>query len=164
MTESPRPGASEVAVVSMSTGPFELVIDAGVAIKWYVPEIHDVEAKRFLSPAFSLHVPELFYPEFGSIVWKKARVLKTPEISEDEGRDILDLLLGVDLTVHPMPPGLKAAYDLAVSPARPTVYDSSYLTLADALNCRLVTADRKFYDAMKGEPLGHLLLWVADPI
>jgi predicted nucleic acid-binding protein len=140
------------------------VIDAGVAIKWYVPEVHEAEAKRFLDPAIRLHVPELFYPEFGNIVWKKARLLKAPEITEAEGRDILDLLLGVSMTVHPMAPLLKAAYDLAVSPARPTVCDACYLILAVALGCRLVTADRPFYDALQGGPYGPRLLWVADPI
>ncbi len=145
-------------------GPLDLVIDAGVAIKWYVPEVHQAEAKRFLSPDFTLHVPELFYPEVGSILWKKARLLKTPEITEDEGREIVDLLLRVALAVHPMASMLRAAYDLAVSPARPTVYDSCYLVLADIMDCRFVTADRIFFDALKGGPLGSRLLWVADPI
>ena len=34
--------------------------------------------------------PDLFFPEFGNIVWKKARLLQVPEITEDEGRLILD--------------------------------------------------------------------------
>ncbi len=38
----------------------DFVVDAGVAIKWYVPEIHEREAKRFLDPTYMLHVPELF--------------------------------------------------------------------------------------------------------
>jgi predicted nucleic acid-binding protein len=59
---------------------------------------------------------------------------------------------------------LKLAYEIAITPARPTVYDCCYLALADTLGCRLVTADRKFYDALKGSPSGPRLLWVADPI
>lgn len=142
----------------------DFVVDAGVAIKWYVPEPHGVEAKRFLDSGFSLHVPELFFPEFVSIVWKKARVLDPPEIREADGRDALRLLLGVSLTAHPMAPLLEAAYEIAMGPARPTVYDCTYLTLALALGCRLVTADRAFFDAMKGGAHGPHLLWVADPI
>jgi predicted nucleic acid-binding protein len=140
------------------------VIDAGVAIKWYVPEILDGEAKRFLDPSYTLHVPELFFAEFANILWKKARVLKVPEITVDEGRRILRVLSKVSLTAHPMAPLIEAAYDLAVGPERPTVYDSCYLELARALGCRLVTADRSFYDAMKPSRSGSLLLWVADPI
>lgn len=147
-----------------SSMPTDFVVDAGVAFKWYVPEVHDAEAKRFLDPAFILHVPDLFYPEFGNIVWKKACLLKAPEITVDEGRDILDLLLGVSLAVHPTAPLLKSAYEIAVTPARPTVYDCCYLALATTLGCRLVTADQAFYNALKVSPLGSRLLWVADPI
>jgi predicted nucleic acid-binding protein len=140
------------------------VIDAGVAIKWYDPEVHEYEAKRFLDSAYTLHVPELFFPEFGNILWKKACVLKVPQITVEEGRTILGLLLGVSMTVHSMQPLLEAAYDLAVGPERQTLYDSSYLVLAHHIGCRLVTADRSFYDALKQGPLGSRLLWVADPI
>jgi predicted nucleic acid-binding protein len=144
--------------------PNHFVVDAGVAIKWYVPETYDAEAKRFLDPAFTLHVPDLFYPEFGNVVWNKACLLKPPEMTVDEGREILDLLLGVSLTVHPTAPLLKFAYEIAVTPARPTVYDCCYLALANALGCRLVTADQAFYNALKGSPHGSRLLWIADPI
>ncbi|MBV8312361.1 MAG: type II toxin-antitoxin system VapC family toxin, partial [Planctomycetaceae bacterium] len=75
---------------STSPGPIDLVVDAGLAIKWYVPEVHEAEAKRFLDPAFTLHAPDLFFPEFGNMVWKKARLLQVPEVTEDEGRLILD--------------------------------------------------------------------------
>lgn len=157
---SPGLGPSDPPAPAM----VDLVVDAGVAIKWYVPEVHEAEAKRFLDPAYKLHVPELFFPEFGSIVWKKARLLRVPEITEAEGRDIVDLLLGVSLTIHPMAPLLGSAYDIAVGPGRLTVYDCSYLALARSLGCRLVTADRAFYDALKGGHHGSHLFWVADPI
>lgn len=83
------PAPVTVAALDLSEGssvnPTNFVVDAGVAVKWYVPEVHEADAKRFLSPVFTLHVPELFFPEFGNIIWKKARLLKTPEISEAEG-------------------------------------------------------------------------------
>jgi predicted nucleic acid-binding protein len=138
--------------------PFE------TAIKWYIREIHEREAKRFLDPACTLHVPELFFPEFGNIIWKKARLLKAPEIAADEGRDIIDLLLSVSLMVHPMAPLLKAAYQLAIDAKRAPGYECCYLALAIALGCRLATADRPFYDAFIDGPHGPQLLWVTDPI
>jgi predicted nucleic acid-binding protein len=140
------------------------VVDAGVAIKWYVPESDDAEARRFLDPGFELHVPELFFPEFGGVIWKKSRALKIPEMTTDEGLDTIRLLLGVTLTTHPMAPLLEAAYEIAVGPERPNVYDCCYLVLAEALGCRLVTADRAFYNALKAGRHGPYLLWVADPI
>jgi predicted nucleic acid-binding protein len=164
MTGPPDAGSAAVPAPAGSSPPTDFVVDAGVAIKWYVPEPYDAEAKRFLDPAFSLHVPDLFYPEFGNVVWKKACLLKAPEITVDEGRDILDLLLGVSLTVHPMAALLRSAYEIAVTPARPTVYDCCYLALANALGCRLVTADQAFYNAIQGSTHSRWLLWVADPI
>jgi predicted nucleic acid-binding protein len=142
----------------------EFVVDAGVAIKWYVPEIHEREARRLLDPAHTLHVPDLFWPEFGSIVWKKARLLKIPEISADEGRDIIDLVLSVPMAVHPVKPILQSAYQLAIGVSRATVYDCCYLALAIALGCRLVTADRSFHQALVNGPHAAHLRWVADPI
>jgi predicted nucleic acid-binding protein len=164
MTGPTAPDPSRLAQSPSAHGTTDFVIDAGVAIKWYVPEVHEAEAKRFLDPSYTLHVPELLFPEFGNILWKKARVLRVPEITLGEGRKIIGLLGTVALIVHPMAPLLEAAYDLAVGPERPTVSDSCYLALAHALGCRLVTADRSFYDAMRISALGSRLLWVADPI
>jgi predicted nucleic acid-binding protein len=163
MTKRSLSVAAPATAAEASAGPISLVVDAGVAIKWYVPEVHNAEAKRLLDPSYTLHVPDLFYAEIGNIVWKKARLLKTPEITVDEGRQILDLVLGVPVTVHPIAPLLKSAYELAVSPARPTVYDCCYLALAERLNCPLVTADRVFHDALQGTPHRPHILWVADP-
>lgn len=33
-----------------------------------------------------------------------------------------------------------------------------------ALDCKLVTADRPFFEAQQGGPQGDRLLWVADPL
>jgi predicted nucleic acid-binding protein len=164
MTARSPGGVAPHARPSPVLGMTDFVVDAGVAIKWYVPEIHEREAKRFLNPAYTLHVPDLLFPEFGNIVWKKARLLKAPEITMKEARDIIDLLLNVTLTIHPMTPLLRVAYDLALGPKRATVYDCCYLALAIALGCRLATADQAFYNAFISGPNGAHLLWVADPI
>jgi predicted nucleic acid-binding protein len=163
MARSPDDAVSNGGA-SLSLGLTDFVVDAGIAIKWYIPEIHEREAKRFLDPAYTLHVPDLFFPEFGNILWKKARLLKVPEITAEEGRAIVGLVSSVSLTVHLMAPLLMAAYDLALGRNRATVYDCCYLALASALGCRVVTADRSFYDAFIKGPYGAHLLWVADPI
>ena len=138
------------------------VVDTGVAIKWYVPEIHDDKAKNLLSEEYTLHVPELFFVEFGNIVWKKTRIRTPQEMTIEEGREVLRRLLDVALIIHPMRQLLEPAFELAVGPERPTVYDATYLALARSLDCRLATADRKLFDAYQGGPLGASLVWVAD--
>ena len=39
---------------------------------------------------------------------------------------------------------------------------SIYLSLAEMLSTRVVTADRRLYNALQGGPYGHLVLWVED--
>jgi predicted nucleic acid-binding protein len=52
-----------------------LVVDASVAIKWFVAEPLSIEARRILDDyqagTLSLVAPDLINAEFGNIVWKK---------------------------------------------------------------------------------------------
>ncbi len=47
---------------------------------------------------------------------------------------------------------------------RRPVYDSLYLVLAMALGGRVVTADRRLYNRIRGGPLDHLVLWLTDQL
>ena len=49
------------------------VIDSSVAIKWYVPEVHDVEARRLRGSGNPLHCPDFLAVELAAILWKKIR-------------------------------------------------------------------------------------------
>ena len=64
----------------------DVVIDASVGVKWFVPEVNSEDARRFLSARFRCHVPVLFLTEFGQTLWKK--VYQRGELSADEGRRI----------------------------------------------------------------------------
>jgi hypothetical protein len=54
---------------------------------------------------------------------------------------------------------LEAALDIAMRTGR-MVYDSLYVALAVQMDCRLVTANEKLYNALKDGPLGPRILWV----
>jgi predicted nucleic acid-binding protein len=150
------PGAARTPI------PLDLVLDASVAIKWYVPEVHTAEAIRFMSPAFAMHVPSFFAAECGNTIWKKTGQRR--ELTPEKGREILDELLAYPRQVHDSEALVPLALDLAlaVGNAKLAVYDFIYLALAVGLDCRLVTADRPFYDALAAGPHGPRLLWVAD--
>ena len=47
------------------------VLDASVAVKWFVSEEHSDVAALLLDENFDLAVPRLFFSEFGNILWKK---------------------------------------------------------------------------------------------
>jgi hypothetical protein len=49
------------------------VVDASVAIKWFLPEIHSDAALRLLAGEHTLHAPDLIFSEFGNVLWKRFR-------------------------------------------------------------------------------------------
>lgn len=46
------------------------VVDASVAIKWFVLEEHTIESRLLLDENFELFAPHLLFTEYGNIVWK----------------------------------------------------------------------------------------------
>jgi predicted nucleic acid-binding protein len=134
------------------------VIDASVAVKWYVPESHSVEAERLLDPQYELCAPELIVPEFGNIIWKKMR---RKELRESEGQQIIREFQRAGVNTFEQMSLLTAAFTGAQRSGL-TVYDWTYMALAVALDCEFVTADEQFYDGLKSTRLKKHLLWVGD--
>jgi predicted nucleic acid-binding protein len=143
--------------------PRDLVLDAGVAMKWYIPEDHAVEARRFMSARLAMHVPSFFAAECGNTIWKK--VAQRRELDREQGREILDELLAYPKQVHEAEGLTALAFLLAVEVgnAKLAIHDFIYLALAEALDCRMLTADRPFRDALQTTRFAPRLLWVADP-
>lgn len=135
-----------------------VVVDASVAVKWYIKEIHDQEAELLLGKEFELHAPELAIPEFGNILWKKCR---NGQISNDESVKIADAFRKQDIFFHPQKSLLKAAL-FGANATGQTVYDWTYLSLALFLSCPFVTADSRFFNALKNTKFTKHMVWVAD--
>jgi predicted nucleic acid-binding protein len=134
----------------------ELVVDASVAVKWFIPEVYEAEAKRFLDPNNLLLAPDLLPSEFGNILWKK---VGRGEITPDEARRIADAMRDAPISFAASRDLLPAALEIALGTGR-TVYDSMYVALAVSRACSLVTADRKLYNALQNSPYEKFLLWV----
>jgi predicted nucleic acid-binding protein len=56
---------------------------------------------------------------------------------------------------------MPLALDIALQSDR-AVYDSLYLVLAITQQCHMVTADEKFYNALKTSSYASNLLWVEN--
>ena len=125
------------------------VVDASVAVKWYLPEIHDAEARRLLTGAAELFVPDLIFSEVSNILWKRVR---STQMLETEAETVLQSLGALPLTVSPSWPLALPALTIACQTQR-TVYDSLYLALALRENAVMVTADEKFYNALQATQL-----------
>jgi predicted nucleic acid-binding protein len=132
------------------------VVDASVAVKWFVPEDDDEAALALLDPAHELHAPDLLAAEFGNTIWKK---LMRGELIEEEARTVIHALSVVPLSAHACQALLPAAFDIAVRTKR-TVYDSLYISLATGLGARLVTADEKFVNALSSTPFADDVIHV----
>lgn len=136
----------------------ELVVDASVAIKWFLPEIHSEAAGLILKTKCELMAPDLIWVEVGSILWKK--VLRK-EITVQEAEEILKDFLRFPVQTQGSRVLLSSAWQLA-NGSGATVYDSLYLSLANFHGCPLVTADRKFYESISKRTASSRVIWVED--
>jgi predicted nucleic acid-binding protein len=125
------------------------VVDANVAWKWYVPEVHQAEARRLLDGGHELHVPDLLYIELGNTLWKWAR---RGELSHAQAHGIAKTLLSTPLTSHSSASLVASALDIALLTGC-AGYDATYVALAASLGERFVTADHRLLNALAGTRL-----------
>ncbi|MCI0523859.1 MAG: type II toxin-antitoxin system VapC family toxin [Acidobacteria bacterium] len=127
----------------------ELVIDSGVAVKWFVDETHSAEALRILAAyrasALSFLAPDFIYAEFGNIMWKK-QAFRGFDPSDAEFI-VGEFRAQITFSLTSTGELLEEAYRLAVTHQR-TVYDMLYLALSLRAGCQFVTADEKLVNAI----------------
>lgn len=115
-----------------------LVIDASVAVKWYVPERGSDHASALLGRGMRLLAPDLLVAEFGNALWKKTR---RGELSPSEAQNVVSAFTSAPpIALRPSVQLLSAALEIATGFDR-SVYDALYLALAVAETCSVVTAD-----------------------
>jgi predicted nucleic acid-binding protein len=136
-----------------------IIVDASIGVKWFVPEVHAVEARRWRNPPQQLHTLAVFFDiEFCNVLWKK---IQRAEISSADSRDIVRQLPLLPVARHSEQPLLSSAFDIAEQYHR-SIYDSIYLALAVQLKGRMVTADQRLYNSLTTTPLASHIAWVAD--
>ncbi len=125
-----------------------LVVDASVAVKWFVPEPYSTEAHLILDDyqtgGLSLLAPDLINAEFGNIVWKK-HLFQGLDLTD--AQTVIDEFRKLKFTLTTTEALLDKAYHLAVTHRR-SVYDRVYLALSIQENCKFVIADEKLVNAI----------------
>ncbi len=96
--------------------------------------------------------------EIDHVLCKKAR---RDELTEEEGEEIRDALEVFPIHRHPFGSLRDRAFAMACDIGR-GIYDCLYLTLATHVDGKMVTADRKFFNALSDGPLAKYILWIED--
>lgn len=135
-----------------------LVIDASVAIKWYVAENLREAARQLVLGAHELHTVDLLGVELANIAWKKAL---RGEIGTQQATLFVDDRYRHFMRIHRSDEHLRPALQLALDLGHP-VYDCIYLACAAGLDATLVTADRRLLDAVADTAYGRRAAYLAD--
>lgn len=115
-----------------------------MAVKLFVPERDSEKAHLLFSSLarprpFRLFAPTLLYVECANTLWKYCQFFHYDEdVAEHNLRELREL----DLQTVPDEELFLPAFQLAQR-HNVSVYDALYLALAEVLECRLVTADRR---------------------
>ncbi len=128
-----------------------LVLDASVAVKWFLPRAGEPLAdealallRRYADGEIEFMVPDLFWAEFSNVLWKAVR---TGRIVEKAATQALTDMLHYGLPTVGGPELAEDALAIALSTGR-TVYDAMYVALAVQRESSFVTADERVVNAL----------------
>ncbi len=122
------------------------VIDASVALKWFVVETLSEAAEELLFSSADLHAPDLLAVEVTNAAWKK--VLRR-EIGQSQAKLMAVAIHRGGPTLYPSELFIERALEIAFALAHP-VYDCLYLACAESLEAPLVTADARLLRTIEG--------------
>lgn len=139
-----------------------LIIDASVLIKFFVPEVLSTKAEQLLARveegSVKLFAPDSIYAEAGNTLWKKRRL---KELTQSEVGKITDLIVSSPLKVEPSKALFPLAIDIAIT-YEVTVYDALYLSMAKVYETQMMTADRKLFDLTAKTNLKRSVMWLGS--
>ena len=138
----------------------KLVVDASIAVKWFIAEPHSQEARQLLAPRIVLHAPDFILTEVANVIWKKARrkEIPSPQPYIDELANMADAV-----ALQPSTELVIQAAALAVQIDHP-VYDCVYLACAEGWAAPLVTADERLTQRAR-ETYPTVDVWnIGDPV
>ncbi len=141
-----------------------LVIDASVLIKDYIPDILSDKSEEVMTLVTEgellLSAPDLLYPETGNILWKKLRFHElTPAVVEE----IIDAVASLPIKIMPSLPVMPLAVAIAMHSGI-TVYDAMYVAVARIYETRMITADKKLVDALEKTVFKPYVQWLGAEI
>jgi len=136
----------------------DLVIDASVAVKWFVSEEASDKADEVSSSNHTLLAPRLIMIEVANAFARKAiQKLITPLEAAEYVRTLPRFLAGL-LDVDDL---IEPALQNACNHGHP-IYDFIYLEAARRRDTKMLTADQKFIAKVKGTNLAKLVMPLSE--
>lgn len=135
-----------------------LVVDASVAVKWFVQEPLRDEARNLVQGNDPLCAPDLLFAEIANVGWK---LVTRGDIGSDQA---LEMVAGVGdpfSTIVSSSLLGERALRIALALGHP-VYDCLYLACAEVTDSMLVTADRRLCGVMEGTEFARLVCHLSD--
>jgi len=133
----------------------ELVLDASVVIKWFLDEKLSDEAinyrRKHLEGKIALVAPSLLAFEVINALCTKSGVSIKTILSA------IKVYYFAKIKEYSLNEKLAQRAAASSKKFKISVYDASYLALAQSLNCSFITADEKFYQKIKSLKLVKLL-------
>jgi predicted nucleic acid-binding protein len=127
-----------------------VIVDASVAVKWYVDEALHAEAREVMAGAHELlAAPDIIFTEVANALRRK---VMEGTATREQALDALDDLPRCFSRIIPSDMTLRVAFDLALDLRHPFP-DCVYLACAAMNDVTLVTDDRKFTE--KAVANGH---------
>jgi predicted nucleic acid-binding protein len=132
-----------------------VVVDSCLAVKWVVEQNHSSEALDLLdvweARGVRILAPPIFPSEVGNALLKYVRGDSTmrPEdrLSLQEATALFDAVSGI-VNISGDASLVARAMELCLRWQRPSVYDATFVALAEREECELWTADSKFFHAV----------------
>jgi len=134
------------------------VIDASIALKWFVEEDFTEKSLNLISEQNELHAPDFITLEIEGVLckWIRRNIIK-----EKEAREIRTSIIKFPMFMHPFTSLQDVAFVIAIKTGQ-SPYDCLYVALAALLGGKMVTADRKLYDCLVNTPFLKNMAWIGD--
>ncbi|MBV9813777.1 MAG: type II toxin-antitoxin system VapC family toxin [Acetobacteraceae bacterium] len=117
-----------------------VVVDASVALKWFVSEDDSEAALGLLDSPELLIAPDLVVAEVSNAAWRAVRSGFMKPEQQDEAASRIGFAFDELVSLASLASRTVAISRLLAHP----VYDCFYLALAEARSATLITADRRF--------------------
>lgn len=135
-----------------------VVIDASVAVKWFVEEEGSERAEVLLDEGVELFAPRLILGEVANALWK---TIRRGELPADLGEEAVRRLPRTIRYLFDTDGFLKEALEMALALDHP-IYDCLYVEGARRRQLPLITADARLIRKFAASPYAASILPLSD--